>query len=161
MRGRVRSGRQTESKAWREAGLGRRFAEQLLPFVEAVRPGFIQKAWLRSWATSPDRRRHQRVLRNSFSFSSSERVDYVVATGKRWKALLKRWLVGTHHEAFSTPTSTTTSEFTFRFNRRRPGARGLLFHRLAQQAVATMPAPYNSLVANSAVVETRTNPLES
>ena len=64
-------------------------------------------------------------------------------------------------EAFSTPhLDYYLDEFTFRFNRRRPGARGLLFHRLAQQAVATKPAPYNSLVANSAVVETRTNPLE-
>ncbi|MDP2603149.1 MAG: hypothetical protein Q8S00_11220, partial [Deltaproteobacteria bacterium] len=32
-------------------------------------------------------------------------------------------------------------EFTFRFNRRRSQARGLLFHRLVQQAVAVAPTP--------------------
>ena len=37
-------------------------------------------------------------------------------------------------------------EFTFRFNRRRSKARGLLFHRLAQQALAAGPAPYNAIV---------------
>jgi hypothetical protein len=37
-------------------------------------------------------------------------------------------------------------EFTFRFNRRRSKARGLLFHRLAQQALAVGPAPYNAIV---------------
>ena len=37
-------------------------------------------------------------------------------------------------------------EFTFRFNRRRSKARGLLFHRLAQQAVVVSPAPYSSII---------------
>jgi len=37
-------------------------------------------------------------------------------------------------------------EFTFRFNRRRSQARGLLFHRLAQQAVAVGPAPYHTII---------------
>ena len=72
-------------------------------------------------------------------------------------------LVGTHHGGVQhTHLDYYLDEFTFRFNRRRSGARfRLLFHRLAQQAVATKPAPYNSLVANSAVVETRTSdPLE-
>ena len=35
---------------------------------------------------------------------------------------------------------------TFRFNRRRSQARGLLFHRLAQQAVAVAPAPYHTII---------------
>jgi hypothetical protein len=38
-------------------------------------------------------------------------------------------------------------EFTF-FNRRRSQARGLLFHRLAQQAVAAGPAPHQ-IIATS------------
>ena len=37
-------------------------------------------------------------------------------------------------------------EFTFRFNRRRSRARGLLFHRLAKQAVAVDPAPYSTII---------------
>ena len=38
-------------------------------------------------------------------------------------------------------------EFTFRFNRRRSKSRGLLFHRLAQQAVDVEPVTYSSIVA--------------
>ncbi len=38
------------------------------------------------------------------------------------------------------------NEFAFRFNRRRAKARGMLFYRLAQQAVAIGPAPYRAIV---------------
>ena len=34
-------------------------------------------------------------------------------------------------------------KFTFRFNRRKSKARGLLFHRLAQQALSVGPVPLN------------------
>jgi len=37
-------------------------------------------------------------------------------------------------------------EYTFRFNRRRSGSRGLLFYRLLQQAAASDPVPYRRLV---------------
>jgi hypothetical protein len=37
-------------------------------------------------------------------------------------------------------------EFAFRFNRRNSKARGVLFYRLAQQAVAIGPATYRSIV---------------
>ena len=37
-------------------------------------------------------------------------------------------------------------EFTFRFNRRNSKARGLLFHRLAQQAVVVGPKPYRTII---------------
>jgi hypothetical protein len=40
-------------------------------------------------------------------------------------------------------------EFTFRFNRRRSKARGLLFHRLAEQAVAVPPAPYHAITGKT------------
>ena len=40
-------------------------------------------------------------------------------------------------------------EFTFRFNRRRSGARGLLFYRLLPKAVPVDPAPYRRLVGGS------------
>ena len=40
-------------------------------------------------------------------------------------------------------------EFTFRFNRRRSQARGLLFFRLLQQAVQHEPVPYKGLVGGS------------
>ncbi len=42
-------------------------------------------------------------------------------------------------------------EFTFRFNRRTSGSRGLLFQRLVEQALALAPVRGNELVG-------RTNP---
>lgn len=62
-------------------------------------------------------------------------------------SLLKRWLIGTHHGGIQHQhLDYYLDEFTFRFNRRRSQARGLLFHRLAQQAVAVGPAPYHTIV---------------
>jgi hypothetical protein len=65
-------------------------------------------------------------------------------------ALLKRWLLGTHQGAVEhAHLDYYLDEFAFRFNRRRSNARGLLFHRLAQQAVAVGPATYNTIVGNN------------
>ena len=65
-------------------------------------------------------------------------------------SLLKRWLLGTHQGAVSPAhLDYYLDEFTFRFNRRRSRNRGLLFLRLAQQAVAVGPAPYARLVQRS------------
>jgi transposase-like protein len=65
----------------------------------------------------------------------------------RVASLLKRWLLGTHQGAVSpTHLDYYLDEFTFRFNRRASRHRGLLFFRLAQQAVAVEPAPYRRLV---------------
>ena len=62
-------------------------------------------------------------------------------------SLLKRWLIGTHQGGVQHQhLNYYLDEFTFRFNRRRSKARGLLFHRLAQQALAAGPAPYNAIV---------------
>jgi transposase-like protein len=55
-------------------------------------------------------------------------------------SLLKRWLLGTHQGAVTADhLDYYLDEFTFRFNRRTSGSRGLLFHRLMQQAVALAP----------------------
>ena len=62
-------------------------------------------------------------------------------------SLLKRWLIGTHQGGIQhQQIDYYLDEFTFRFNRRRSQARGLLFHRLAQQAVAVAPAPYHTII---------------
>ena len=66
-------------------------------------------------------------------------------------ALLKRWLLGTHQGGVqSQHLDYYLDEFTFRFNRRRSKARGLLFHRLAEQAVAVDPAPYRAITGKPA-----------
>jgi transposase-like protein len=65
-------------------------------------------------------------------------------------SLLKRWLLGTHQGAVSAAhLDYYLDEFTFRFNRRRSRHRGLLFFRLAQQAVAVDPVPYARLVGGA------------
>ena len=62
-------------------------------------------------------------------------------------SLLKRWLMGTHQGAVSHKhLDDYLDEFTFRFNRRKSASRGKLFFRLAQQAVAVEPTPYDAIV---------------
>jgi transposase-like protein len=66
----------------------------------------------------------------------------------RVASLLKRWLLGTHQGGVSREhLDYYLDEFTFRFNRRRSRSRGLLFHRLVQQAALADPTPYGNLVA--------------
>lgn len=61
----------------------------------------------------------------------------------RIASLLKRWLLGTHQGAVSREhLDYYLDEYTFRFNRRTSKARGLLFHRLMEQAVHTEPVPF-------------------
>ncbi len=65
-------------------------------------------------------------------------------------SLLKRWLLGTHQGAVTDRhLDYYLDEFTFRFNRRRSFARGLLFYRLLQQAVEIDPVPYGRLVGGT------------
>ncbi len=62
-------------------------------------------------------------------------------------SLLNRWIAGPHHHRVSDkPLPYYLDEFTFRFNRRKSRARGLLFYRLMQQAVATDPHPLSELI---------------
>ncbi|MEI7606429.1 MAG: hypothetical protein WCJ64_03490, partial [Rhodospirillaceae bacterium] len=62
-------------------------------------------------------------------------------------SLLKRWLLGTLQGGIQHQhLDYYLDEFAFRFNRRRAKARGMLFYRLAQQAVAIEPVPYRIIV---------------
>ena len=64
----------------------------------------------------------------------------------RVSALLKRWLLGTHHGAISHENLPYyLDEFTFRFNRRTSRSRGKLFYRLIQQALEIAPVPGKTL----------------
>lgn len=61
----------------------------------------------------------------------------------RVAALLKRWLLGTHHGAVQPhQLDYYLDEFAFRFNRRTSRSRGLLFYRLLEQAIVTDPLSY-------------------
>jgi transposase-like protein len=61
-------------------------------------------------------------------------------------SLFKRWLIGTHQGGVQPQhLDYYLDEFTFRFNRRKSRSRGLLFHRLVQQALEIEPAPYKEI----------------
>lgn len=71
----------------------------------------------------------------------------VMPSVHRVSALLKRWLLGTHQGAASKELlDFYLAEFAFRFNRRLSRHRGLLFYRLAEQAMQTEPHPYVELL---------------
>jgi len=58
----------------------------------------------------------------------------------RIAALLKRWLLGTHQNYTSHERlQKYLDEFTFRYNRRKSNSRGLLFHRIIEQAMCRKP----------------------
>jgi len=69
----------------------------------------------------------------------------------RVSSLLKRWLLGTHHGGISArQLDFYLDEFTFRFNRRSSRHRGLLFHRLLEQATHIDHVPFTHLVGGRA-----------
>lgn len=123
-------------------------SESLLPFVQAaVTPGAVvhTDGWS-GYVALPSLGYEHRVTnlkrRGHPAHELMPRVHRVAA-------LLKRWLLGTHHGGVQHfQLEYYLDEFTFRFNRRSSRARGLLFHRLAQQAAATDPAPYHRLVVH-------------
>jgi transposase-like protein len=84
---------------------------------------------------------HEVIQRNA------ELGDNLLPRANRIAALLKRWLLGTHQGAVRPRhLDYYLDEFTFRFNRRTSGSRGLLFYRLLQQAVALPPVKGKDLV---------------
>jgi transposase-like protein len=65
----------------------------------------------------------------------------------RVASLLKRWLLGTHQGAVGHQyLDYYLDEFTFRFNRRRSRHRGLVFHRLLEQAMQIDHVPISQRV---------------
>jgi transposase-like protein len=121
-------------------------AGSLIPFVqEAIEPGSVIRtdAWLGYDPLERKGYHHEFVFLKGNKKPASEllpRVHHVVS-------LLKRWLMGTHHGAVSHEhLDYYLDEFTFRFNRRRSRARGLLFYRLLQQAVQVDPVPYGEII---------------
>ena len=64
----------------------------------------------------------------------------------RVAALVKRWILGTHHGAVQPDQlDSYLDEFVFRFNRRTSRSRGMLFYRLLQQALTTGPVTYDDV----------------
>jgi transposase-like protein len=78
------------------------------------------------------------------NISSSGDPAHVSMPGvHRIAALLKRWLLGTHQGSVTAAhLDAYLNEFAFRFNRRHSRRRGVLFLRLLQHAVVTLPTRY-------------------
>jgi transposase-like protein len=64
-------------------------------------------------------------------------------------ALLKRWLLGTHQNYTSQDRlQKYLDEFSFRYNRRKSNSRGLLFHRIIEQAMIREPILSRDVLEN-------------
>jgi len=62
-------------------------------------------------------------------------------------SLINRWILGTYQGRLEEyHMQTYLEEFTFRFNRKTSRHRGLLFYRLIQGAMSTIPHPYEDLI---------------
>jgi transposase-like protein len=73
----------------------------------------------------------------------------------RVAALLDRWWLGTHQGAISSRhLDYYLDEYTFRYNRRRSRARGMLFYRLLQQSAHADPVPYKRLIGGKTIDDT-------
>lgn len=119
--------------------------QSLVGFIcDVVKPGAIilTDGWSGYDSLPSDIYSRQRVV-----LSSSGDPAHVSLPGvHRVASLLKRWLLGTHQGAVSEKhLDYYLDEFTFRFNRRSSKARGLLFHRLIQQAMQTEPVTYHDI----------------
>ena len=87
-------------------------------------------------------------IHNKINISDSGDPAHVHMPGvHRIASLLKRWLLGTHHGAVRPKhLDYYLDEYSFRFNRRKSSARGLLFYRLLSQAVCVAPVPYRDII---------------
>jgi len=121
-------------------------AGSLIPFIkDSVQPGSTihSDGWLGYAPLDRNGYLHEVTFLKGKKKAPSELLPRV----HRVISLLKRWLLGTHQGAVSRKhLDYYLDEFTFRFNRRRSKNRGKLFFRLAQQAVAVEPAPYDRIV---------------
>ena len=118
----------------------------VLSFVhEVIEPGAtVHTDGLASYRTLPDLGYvHERTV-----MLGSDIAAHVSMPGvHRVAALLKRWILGTHHGAVQPAhLDAYLDEFVFRFNRRSSSSRGMLFYRLLQQAVVTSPVTYGDVV---------------
>lgn len=114
--------------------------------LAAVSPGsqVLTDGW-RGYATLKAQGYRHAVVRESAVVG-----DNLLPRANRVAALLQRWLLGTHQGAVAAAhLDYYLDEFTFRFNRRTSGSRGLLFQRLVEQALARAPVRGEDLVGGT------------
>ena len=119
-------------------------AAALIPATTAaVSPGsqVLTDGWS-GYATLQAKGYRHAVVRDSAVVGAN-----LLPRANRVAALLQRWLLGTHQGAVAAAhLDYYLDEFTFRFNRRTSGSRGLLFERLVDQALALAPVRGAELV---------------
>lgn len=112
-------------------------SNRLLPAVQAaIQPGsqVLTDGWP-GYASLPLSGYRHEVVRSTAIVG-----DNLLPRANRVVSLLQRWLMGTHQGAVrEAHLDYYLDEFTFRFNRRTSGSRGLLFHRLVEQALTLAP----------------------
>lgn len=120
--------------------------ESLVPFVRAaVEPGSVVHT--DGWRGYDELSTFGYVRKKTILSASPDPAHVVMPGVHRIAALLKRWLLGTHQGAVrARHLDYYLDEYTFRFNRRRSRARGLLFYRLIEQALQTDPSPYATMI---------------
>ncbi len=76
-----------------------------------------------------------------------ENDEEILPNVHRVASLLKRWLLGTHQSYLNkNKLGYYLDEYVFRYNRRTSKSRGLLFVRLIEQAVSTVPVSYDKII---------------
>lgn len=122
-------------------------SESLVPAVEAsiqLDSQVLTDGWS-GYAPLPSHGYRHAVVRSSAIVGGN-----LLPRANRVASLLQRWLMGTHQGAVRHEhLDYCLDEFTFRFNRRTSGSRGLLFHRLVEQALALPPVRGEHLVGGS------------
>lgn len=121
--------------------------ESLVGFVrQVVLPGSV--ILTDGWNGYDSVPRHGYTREKTVLSESGDPAHVALPGVHRVASLLKRWLMGTHQGAVSNKhLDYYLDEYTFRFNRRKSKARGLLFYRLLQQAVQIGPMSYRQLIA--------------
>jgi transposase-like protein len=119
--------------------IGDASAASLAPFVRDVvaRGAAVRTA---GWSGYSGLAAHGYLHERTLLSSSGDPAQVAMPGVHRVASLLKRWILGTHQgSVVPAHLQSYLEEFTFRFNRRSSGSRGLVFQRLIEQAVATGP----------------------
>ena len=86
---------------------------------------------------------HSVVFKTTKSDNESEKLPHIHLA----ISLLGRWILGTYQGRIDDyHLQAYLEEFTFRFNRKTSTYRGLLFYRLVQGAMSTVPHPYEDII---------------
>lgn len=121
-------------------------AASLIPFVQAsVEPGAT--VMTDGWSAYGALPLHGYTHTKKILSASGDPAHVSMPAVHRVSSLLKRWLLGTYQGSVAPEhLDAYLNEFTFRFNRRTSRRRGLLFHRLLEQAVITPPTTYKQTI---------------